>query len=518
MFYPGAHAAQTPDKPAVIMSDTGLTMTYAQLEEQSIRLARVLHEQGLRRGDSLALISPNDPVYFIAYWAAMRSGLYLTAINYNLTADEAAYIINDCGARAFIMHSAMPDIAGKLLDLTPNVELRLSVGGPLDGHRDLDTALAGASAEPLPEQPIGRLMLYSSGTTGRPKGIKAPLLDYQLGEQPDPLFAVFGVAYGMDTDTVYLSPAPLYHSAPFGFSAMVQSAGGTVVVMPRFDPEAALATVERYRVTHSQWVPTMFIRMLKLPDDVRSRYDLSTHRCAIHAAAPCPVEVKQQMIDWWGPILQEYYAATEALGATLVDSQTWLRRPGTVGQALLGVLHICDDDGNELPPGQAGTIYFERDEFPFEYHNAPEKTAAAANPQHPNWGTTGDIGYVDDEGYLYLTDRKAFMIISGGVNIYPQEIENALALHPKVTDIAVIGVPDPEMGEQVKAVVQPADGAAPGPELEQELTEYLREHIAHFKVPRSIDFVTELPRTPTGKLVKHKIRERYLPTAQGKAT
>ena len=517
MFYPGAHAARNPDKPAVIMSDTGETLTYAQLEEQSVRLARVLHDAGLRRGDSIAFISPNDPVYFVAYWAAMRSGLYITAINYNLTADEAAYIVNDCGARAFLMHSAMPEIADKLLDLTPKVELRLSVGGALPGHDELETVLADAPAEPLDEQPIGRLMLYSSGTTGQPKGIRAPLGDYQLGDEPDPLFAVFGVAYGMSADSVYLSPAPLYHSAPFGFSAMIQSAGGTVIVMPKFIPEDALATIERYQVTHSQWVPTMFIRMLKLPDDVRSRYDLSTHKVAIHAAAPCPIEVKQKMIEWWGPILQEYYAATEAIGITLVDSQTWLTKPGTVGRSLLGELHICDDEGNDLPAGQAGTIYFERDEFPFVYHNAPEKTAAAANPQHSNWATTGDIGYVDDEGFLYLTDRKAFMIISGGVNIYPQEIENALALHPKVTDIAVIGIPDPEMGEQVKAVVQPADGVAPSPELERELTDYLHEHIAHFKVPKSIDFVTELPRTPTGKLVKHKVREPYLAAAQGKA-
>jgi len=515
--YPGTFAAQAPDKPAVIMSDTGEMMTYAQLEEQSIRLARVLHDQGLRRGDSFAFISPNNPVYFVAYWAALRSGLYVTPINYNLSADEAAYIINDCGARAFLVHSSMPDIAQKLIDLTPNVELRLSVDGPLPGHTELATALAGVSAEPLADQPIGREMLYSSGTTGRPKGIKAPLQDHQIGEEPDVLYPVFGVAWGFDENTIYLSPAPMYHSAPYRYSTMTQSVGGTVIVMPRFDPEAALAAIERYKVTHSQWVPTMFIRMLKLPEDVRNRYDLSTHKIAVHAAAPCPIEVKREMIEWWGPILREYYAATESVGVTVVDSETWLRRPGTVGQAILGILHICDDDGNDLPTGQAGVIYFERDEFPFEYHNAPEKTAAASNPQHPTWGTTGDIGYVDDEGYLYLTDRKAFMIISGGVNIYPQEIENALALHPKVLDIAVIGIPDPEMGEQVKAVVQPADGATPGPELEKELIDYLREHIAHFKVPKSVDFVTELPRTPTGKLVKGKLREQYLAKAQGKA-
>ena len=492
------------------MSDTGESLSYAQLEEESIRLARVMHDQGLRRGDSVALISPNSPLYFITYWAAIRSGLYITAINNNLSVDEAAYIVNDCGARAFVVHGALADVGEKLIDLTPRVELRLAAGGPIPGHRDFDTALAAVSAEPLPDQPIGRDMLYSSGTTGKPKGIKAPLAEYQIGEEPDPLFAVFGEAYGFSADTIYLSPAPLYHSAPFRFSGMIQSVGGTVIVMPKFDPEAALAAIEKYKVTHSQWVPTMFIRMLKLPAEVRSRYDLSSHKVAVHAAAPCPVEVKQGMIEWWGPILQEYYAATEGVGATLIDSATWLRRPGTVGQALMGVLHICDDEGNDVPTGQPGVIYFERDEFPFEYHNAPEKTAAAQHPKHPTWGTTGDIGYVDEDGFLYLTDRKAFMIISGGVNIYPQEIENALALHPKVTDLAVIGIPDPEMGEQVKAVVQPADGVVPSAELEAELLGFLRERIAHFKVPKSVDFVTELPRTPTGKLVKHQIRARYL--------
>jgi fatty-acyl-CoA synthase len=291
---------------------------------------------------------------------------------------------------------------------------------------------------------------------------------------------------------------------------MIQQVGGTVVVMPRFDPAAALEAIERYRATHSQWVPTMFVRMLKLPAEQRQAYDVSSLRVAVHAAAPCPVEVKQAMIEWWGPILNEYYAATEAIGITVIDSPTWLSKPGSVGRALLGVLHVCDDEGKELPAGEVGLVYFEREVLPFAYHNDPDKTRKAQHPDHPNWGTTGDVGYVDDDGFLFLTDRKAFMIISGGVNIYPQEVENALTLHPAVLDVAVIGVPDEEMGEQVKAVVQPAPGVAAGPELEGELLGFLRERIAHYKVPRSIDFVTELPRTATGKLQKHKIRERYL--------
>jgi long-chain acyl-CoA synthetase len=319
--------------------------------------------------------------------------------------------------------------------------------------------------------------------------------------------------YGFGTDTVYLSPAPVYHAAPLRFGATVHALGGTVVMMERFDPEQALATVERHRVTHTQMVPTMFIRMLKLPQELRHRYDLSSLRVAVHAAAPCPVDVKQAMMRWWGPIVHEYYSSTEANGTTLIAPEEWLARPGSVGRAAVGVLRICDDEGRELPVSEVGTVYFERDELPFAYHNDPERTRAAQHPGHPTWTTVGDLGFVDEEGFLFLTDRKTFMIISGGVNIYPQEIENVLAMHPEVCDVAVIGIPDEEMGEQVKAVVQPAPGVAPGPDLEQRLIAFVRRRIAHYKAPRSVDFVDELPRTPTGKLVKAKLRERYTPSA-----
>jgi long-chain acyl-CoA synthetase len=508
--YPGTYAATTPDKSAVVMADTGATLTYAQLDERSIRLSRALHDAGLRPGDDVALLSENTLQYYEVFWAAIRSGLYVTAINQHLTASEVSYIVGDCGARALVVSSTLAAIAQDIVPTTPAVELRLAVGGGVPGYDDYEQALAAASAEPLPVQPRGRDLLYSSGTTGLPKGVKAPLPENQVHEGGDPLLDLFGPLYGFDADTVYLSPAPLYHAAPLRFGGMIHQVGGTVVVMPKFEPAAALAAVERYAVTHSQWVPTMFVRMLKLPDDVRSRHDLSTHRAAVHAAAPCPAEVKQQMIEWWGPILQEYYAATEAVGLTVIDSATWLKHPGSVGKSLLGVVRICDDDGRELPVGEVGVIYFEREVLPFAYHNDPEKTAKAQHPEHPNWGTTGDVGYLDDEGFLFLTDRKAFMIISGGVNIYPQEIENALTLHPSVLDLAVIGIPDDEMGEQVKAVVQPAPGVTPGPELERELLDFLRERIARYKVPRSIDFVAELPRTATGKLQKHKIREDHM--------
>ncbi|SHJ98102.1 fatty-acyl-CoA synthase [Pseudonocardia thermophila] len=513
-MYPGKFAALTPDKPAVVMSDTGAALTYAQLEERSVRLSRALWDAGLRPGDNVALLAENSLRTYEVYWAAMRSGLYLTAINFRLHPDEVTYIVDDCGAKALVVSTGLAETATVVHDATPGVGLRLAFcTDPADdlppGHDDYEAALAAASPEPLPEQPRGRDMLYSSGTTGRPKGVKAPLPGVSVTEGGDLLLSLFGPLYGFAADTVYLSPAPLYHAAPLRFGGMIHQVGGTVVVMPRFDAAAALAAIERYRVTHSQWVPTMFVRMLKLPDEVRTAHDLSSHRVAVHAAAPCPVEVKQRMIDWWGPILHEYYAATESIGLTVIDSPTWQQKPGSVGRSLLGVLHVCGDDGQELPPGEVGLVYFERDQFPFAYHNDPEKTAAAAHPDHPTWATTGDVGYVDEDGFLFLTDRQSFMIISGGVNLYPQEIENALALHPAVLDLAVIGIPDPDMGEQVKAVVQPAPDVEPGPELEAELLEFLRARIAGYKIPRSIDFTDDLPRTETGKLQKHKLRARY---------
>ena len=381
------------------------------------------------------------------------------------------------------------------------------------GYDDYEAALAAASPEPFADQPAGADMLYSSGTTGLPKAIRVPLPDRQIDEPGDLLVAVFAPMYGFDEDTVYLSPAPLYHAAPLRFVGLIHATGGTAVIMPRFDAEEALAAIEKHEVTHSQWVPTMFVRMLKLPEETRAAYDLSSLRVAIHAAAPCPVEVKQQMMQWWGPVLHEYYAATEAAGVTLIGPQEWLERPGSVGRAGLGVLHVCDEsdpDQPELPVGETGLVYFERDEMPFSYHNDPDKTRDAQHPLHDTWATTGDIGHLDEEGYLFLTDRRAFMIISGGRNIYPQEVENVLTLHPAVYDVAVIGVPDPDLGEVVKAVVVPAEGVDPGPVLERELIDEVRSRIARYKAPSSVDFVDSLPRTPTGKLVKRKVRERYL--------
>jgi long-chain acyl-CoA synthetase len=350
------------------------------------------------------------------------------------------------------------------------------------------------------------MMLYSSGTTGRPKGVRPPLPHRAVHEAGDPLVQLNHDVYGVDADTIYLSPAPIYHSAPVKWCHSVHAFGGTVVMMERFDAEATLRAIERYRVTHAQFVPTMLIRILKLDPAVRGRYDHSSLRVAVHAAAPCPVEVKQAIIAEWGPIVWEYYGSTESLGVTIIDPAQALAKPGSVGRPVLGTLHICDENGAELPPGEVGTVYFEREFLPFSYHNDDERTKAAQHPQHANWGTVGDLGYVDGDGFLYLTDRKAFLIISGGVNIYPQEVENALALHPAVHDVAVIGVPDPEMGESVAAFVQLPEGVEGSAELGAELHDFVRSRIAHYKAPRSVTFVETLPRTPTGKLVKGRLR------------
>jgi fatty-acyl-CoA synthase len=509
-MYPGTYVARFPDKAAVVVAGTGETLTYADLDERSRRLARVWYDFGLRPGDHVAVLAENTPRVFEAYWAALRSGLYVTPVNRHLSASEVAYIVNDCEARSLVVSAALAPVAIAVAGETPAVGLRLAFGGEVPGHDDYEATLAGASGEPLPSQPRGAEMLYSSGTTGRPKGVEAPPSGYQIHERYDGLTSLLKPLYNFDTDAVYLSPAPIYHAAPLKFSAAVHALGGTVVLMERFDAEAALAAIERYRVTHSQWVPTMFVRMLKLDEAVRRRYDLSSLRVAIHAAAPCPIEVKRAMIEWWGPIIYEYYAATEVIGITFIDSTQWLARPGSVGRAGLGTLRICNEGGEVLPAGQIGTVYFERDAPSFAYHNDLAKTAEARHPGHPSWGTTWDTGYLDHEGYLFLTGRKDFMIISGGVNIYPQEIENSLALHPGVLDVAVIGVPDDEMGESVLAVVQPAPGVAATEELAAELREFLRARIAHYKVPRRFDFTDDLPRTPTGKMVKGKLRARYL--------
>jgi len=493
------------DRDAVIFAPDGSTTSYGQLEERSIRLAARLGALGLRAGDHLAVLLPNAPRYYEVAFAALRSGLYLTPVNWHLTVDEAAYIVADCGARALVSSAAVADLADAVVERSPGVEVHLT--DVPRGGRDVDYADAATVGSPgaAVSDVEGSYMFYSSGTTGRPKGILRSLTG-----QPFPTVTTIDLLmagmYGFGEDAVYLCPAPLYHAAPLGWSVGTLRLGGTVVLMDRFDALGALELIERYRVTHVQVVPTMFVRWLKLTDGERARHDLSSLRVIVHAAAPCPVEVKDRMIDWVGPILKEYYAGSEGNGFCAIDSVEWLAHRGSVGRPLGGAVHIVAEDGAEVPVGEVGGVYFEGSP-PFEYHNDPVKTAEAFDSR--GWSTLGDVGYVDAEGYLYLTDRRSHMIISGGVNIYPQEVENVLALHPKVLDVAVIGVPDPEMGEQVKAVVQAADPADAGPALEQELIAYCRDRLAAFKCPRSVDFDEALPRLPTGKLAKRLLRDRY---------
>src|SRR5580693_1877127 len=510
-MYPGMYAAEAPDRIAAVMTGTGETLSYGELEQRSVQLAHVLHEAGLRPGDVVALLTENSLRAFEVYWAALRSGLYITAVNFRLKPYEVAYIVNDCGATALIVSAEQAATAEAITSVTAEVKLRLAYGGPVIGHGSYEETIAVAPAVPFGDQPHGATMLYSSGTTGRPKGVRPPLPGIQVAEPGEGLVTLASQFFGVNAETVYLSPGPIYHAAPLRWSGAVQALGGTVVMMRRFDAEQALQAIADRRVTHAQFVPTMFVRMLRLPQITRDRYDVSSLRVAIHAAAPCPVEVKQKMIDWWGPVLFEYYAGTEGNGMTAVDSATWLTKPGTVGRPILGAVRICAEDGTELPAGQTGGVYFERDEVPFTYHNDPAKTQASQHPAHPTWTTLGDIGYLDQDGFLFLTDRKAFTIISGGVNIYPQETENVLALHPAVYDVAVIGVPDPEMGESVTAFVQPAAGAVPGPELEQEIIAFVKSKIASFKAPRTVCFVDDLPRSEAGKLVKAELKARYAP-------
>ncbi|MCB2073529.1 MAG: acyl-CoA synthetase [Novosphingobium sp.] len=507
-MHPGIHAQTQPDRIAIVRPSTGESLTYRELDARANRVANLLYDAGLRRGDHVALYLENHLAYFEVIWACMRSGLYFTPINFHLTAPEAAYIVDDCDAKALVASAGLDQVP-ELGRLTPRCEVKLSVGGEAEGFRPYEAALAGSAETPIADQWLGAMMLYSSGTTGRPKGIKRPLPDGKP-DSGSPHTQVLIAMFSLDSDVVYLSTAPMYHAAPIGYTSAVVQRGGTVVMMDRFEPETALRLIEEHKVTHSQWVPTMFIRMLRLDPEIRSKYDLSSHRCAIHAAAPCPVEVKKRMIEWWGPIVEEYYSSTEGAGISRISSREWLDHPGSVGRSMGTPFHICDEEGKELPPGEPGLIYGEAPGgVGFVYHKDEEKTAGATHPLHPDWRTVGDVGYLDEEGYLYLTDRKAFVINSGGVNIYPQQIEDALALHPRVADVAVIGVPNADLGEEVKAVVQPAADARPGEALAQEILAFITERLGRQLTPRSVDFVDELPRLPTGKLAKKELRARY---------
>jgi len=506
-MHPGVHAEKQPDAVAYVMARSGRAVTWRELEERSNQGAQLFRSLGLGPGDHVALCMENNEHYFQVCWAAQRAGLYYTCISSRLSAPEVAYIVDDCDARVFIGSEATRDVTQGLGEACPELVARYRVGDAADdGFERWEDALAAQPATPIADECEGRQMLYSSGTTGRPKGVKHPLTNEPLGSPP-PLARGIVAMYQASEDSIYLSPAPLYHAAPLGFTMAFLRLGASIVVMEHFDAAEALALIERHRVTHSQWVPTMFVRMLKLPEAERARHDVSSLTHAIHAAAPCPIPVKEQMIKWWGPVVHEYYAGTEGNGFCRIDSHEWLAHKGSVGRPINAVVHILDEETQEaLPPGEIGGVYFES-AVEYEYHKAPEKTAEAKSRQ--GYTTLGDVGYVDEEGYLYLTDRKAFMIITGGVNVYPQETENCLITHPKVADVAVIGVPNEDFGEEVKAIVQPADGVEAGPALAEELMAWCRERISHVKCPRSVDFMEELPRHPTGKLYKRLLKDRY---------
>jgi acyl-CoA synthetase (AMP-forming)/AMP-acid ligase II len=509
---PATYAVTHPDRPAVITS-SGQVVTFADLEARSCRLAQALHAHGLRPGDHVAVVVPNDERTHEIAWALQRSGLYYTVVNTHLSPEEAAYIVNDCGAGVLITSTDLAPLAAELVDLTPAVTLRLmatpAAGArwPLPpGHVDLHAFASSHPPTPLAGETEGSAMLYSSGTTGQPKGVRRALTGAPFGTEAV-LAPMLTALMGFTEGDVYLSPAPLYHSAPLVWSMTVQRLGGTVVVMERFDPEACLDLIARHRVTHAQFVPTMFVRLLKLPEATRAAADVSSLRNIVHAAAPCAPEVKRRMIEWWGPVIQEYYSGTEGGGMTWISSADWLTHPGSVGPAIWGELHICDDEGREVPPGTDGLVWFGGGTAAFEYNNDPEKTKQTFNDR--GWSTLWDVGHLSDDGFLFLTDRKLFMIVSGGVNIYPQEIEDVLVLHPAVADVAVFGIPEPEMGEEVKAVVQPAPGVLAGPQLAEEIITFCREHLSHYKCPRTVEFTDALPRGENGKLYKKALRDGY---------
>ncbi len=593
----GDHARENPEHIAHIMASSGEFVTYGELDRRSSCLAQVFRENGIKLGHHIALFMENDIRYLEVCWAAMRSGLYLTPINSHLSATEVAYILDDCDAEGLVTTEMLVPTAIEALSQMANrnrVHIKLLVSTTstaqtkdatskastdiatdeltpvgdtsntyenIYGFQDYEEAVKSATRLKVDDERLGELMLYSSGVTGRPKGIVRPLRDAPATEGLA-LSVLMRAHYGMDEDTIYLSTAPLYHAAPLGFCLGVQTIGGTVVIMERFEAENSLKYIEQYAVTHSQWVPTMFVRLLRLPEAVKHAYKLETHKVSIHAAAPCPLEIKERMMDWWGPILYEYYGGSEFNGFTNIPPQEWLTHRGSVGRASVGEIHILDDNGNDLPSGEIGTVYFAHGGS-FEYHNDPIQTAGSRSPQ--GWTTIGDVGYLDDDGYLYLTDRKADMVISGGVNIYPKEVENVLIMHPLVDDVAVIGIPDDDLGEALKAVVtlrkDLVTGEAVGKnaganididttvgtkrsrtgastsagsagnagranyytvavadspattlssaDIEQELIDWCTRHLAHYKCPRSVDIVEELPRSPTGKLYKRLLRERY---------
>ena len=506
LFRPDDHADRAPDSIAVVVPTTGQQISYRAMVDKSRQLATVFHSCGLRPGDHVAIFMMNVPEYFEVVWAARRGGYVYTAINWHLTAAEVRYMLENSEAKALIVSGDLADVAEQAARDLPNLTLRLIIGADRPGWNQYAETVAKAGTTRLAPELEGQAMLYSSGTTGRPKGIihKQVDLSRPFGDVSGDILWVN--RYGLDSKSVSLTVGPLYHAAPLVSAMAAHRHGGMVVLLPKFDAEETLKAIDKYRVTHIQFVPTMFIRLLRLPEAVRRRYDVGSLRAVAHSAAPCPVEVKRRMIEWFGPVIYEYYSATEAAGHVSIRSGEWLEHPGSVGRVAPGSVAITDESGRELPAGEDGIIWFTNPAVRFTYHDDPEKSASMYNDR--DWARMGDLGHLDEDGYLFITGRSDHTIISGGVNIYPQEIENLLIEHPAVDDVAVIGVPDDEFGEAVKAVVTLRDGHAGSSGLEYEIIDWTRERLAHYKCPKSVTFVDSLPRSVAGKMMKHRLIEQ----------
>lgn len=506
-MHPRKISHTTPSKPAVILGQSGETLNYLELERRANQAAHLFRAAGIQKGDRVAFALENCLDLFVFAWGAQRSGIYYVAISSRLKSDEIEYIIRDSSSKLLLGSDYIGEATIASLSNAISQDVILyKTGNKSLGWENWSETIAKQPETPISDEGKGADMLYSSGTTGRPKGIFREI-DHDIPADAEDLSTHFVVkTFNVDSTAVYLCPAPLYHAAPLRWSMEVQKLGGTVIVMERFDPEYALQLIETHEVTHAQFVPTHFVRMLKLDENARSKYNTNSLQMALHAAAPCPIPIKKAMIDWWGPILVEYYSGSENVGMTMITSEEWLSHEGSVGRAVRGELKILDQSGEEVAIGREGEIFFANGGT-FQYHNDVEKTADATNAN--GWTTLGDVGKVDSEGYLYLTDRKSFMIISGGVNIYPQEIENLLITHEKVYDVAVIGAPDPDFGEKVVAVVHPADAATDIESLTEELIAFCRRSLSGVKVPRQFDFVESLPRAENGKLYKRQVRDRY---------
>lgn len=504
-MHPTVYAKSDPDRAAYVMASSGEVVTYRELEERSNQAAHLFRAMGLRTGDVVAVCMDNNPRFFEVVWAAQRSGLYYACISSKLSAGETDYIVRDSGAKALVVSSGIGPAADLLPDVLPGEVKLFMAGACTPAYTGWEAARDEYPTTCLPDETAGGSILYSSGTTGKPKGIKRPLTGNSILDKTF-LDTLMQAHFGIEQGCTYLSPAPLYHAAPLGWAMGIHRLGGTLIVMEKFDPEQVLQLIERHKIEVAQFVPTHFVRMLKLPVGTADKYDVSSLVSVIHAAAPCPIPIKEQMIAWFGPIVHEYYSGSEGLGFCHINSEQWLAHKGSVGRATIGKIQICDEEGEPLAPRTEGVVYFS-DGPPLTYHNAPEKVAENTNKY--GWTTFGDVGWVDEEGFLYLTDRRSFMIISGGVNIYPQEIENLLIMHPKVADAAVVGAPNEDMGEEVAAVIQPRDWGDAGPALRDELLAYAKANLSHVKTPRRLEFMQELPRHPNGKLYKRLLRDSY---------